>query len=68
MSGSIFIYTPQILDHFHFISNPISSVFCLVFFHLITEFELDHYEISSPRSQVRALHFYLPRVNKNKPK
>ena len=32
MSGSIFIYTPQILDHFHFISNPISSVFCLVFF------------------------------------
>ena len=53
--------------------------FCLVFFHLISEFELDLNHISSPRSQVRALHFcsftirlasisVRSRVNKNKPK
>ena len=79
-SGFIFIYTPQILYHFHFISNPISTLFfCLVFFHLISEFELDLNHISSPRSQVRALHFcsfairlasisVRSRVNENKPK
>ena len=43
----IFIY---LQPHFH-------SVFCLVFFHQITEFELDLYNISSPWSRVRALDF-----------
>ena len=49
---------PETLHHFHFIFNPISTLFfCLVFFHLITEFELDVHNISSPRSQVRAILF-----------
>ena len=40
---------------FSFCPQSISIVFCFVFFHLITEFELDLYHISLMRSQV--LHF-----------
>ena len=58
MFGFIFIYIPQILHHYHFISNPISTMFfCLTFFHLITNFELDLYNISSRENQAGALHF-----------
>ena len=42
---------------FSFCPQSISTVFCFVFVHLITEFELDLYHISIMRSQVRVLHF-----------
>ena len=58
VSGFIFIYNRQFLHHFNFISfSHFHSVFCFVFFHLITKFEQHFYIISGPRSQIRALHF-----------
>ena len=70
------------LDYFYLHSpNFIWSLtpFSLYIVHLITEFGQDLYNFCSPRSQVRALHFYSftvwlasilvgPRVNKTKPK
>ena len=65
---------------FSFYPQPqFHSVFCLIFFHLIIEIELDFYDICSPRSQIRALQFcsftiwlasilVWPRVNKINPK
>ena len=58
-------------SHFH-------SVFCLIFYHLIIEFELDLYDICSPRSQIMNLQscsftvwlasiLVWPRVNKINP-
>ena len=41
-----------------FSATPFSVCSCLLFFHLIPEFELDLYNISSQWSKVRALHFY----------
>ena len=75
-----FLFTfPKFYIIFILSSTPFPSCFCLVFFHLITEFELDFYDISNPQSQVRAMHFssftvwlssipVRPRLNKNKPK
>ena len=45
MPRFIFNHTPQILHHFNFISN-------LVLFHLITEFELDLFDISSREARL----------------
>ena len=45
MPRFIFNHTPQILHHFNFNSN-------LVLFHLITEFELDLFDISSREARL----------------
>ena len=72
-----YLHSPNFTSFLFYLQPHFHSVFCLVFFHLITEFEMDLYDISSPRSQVRTLHFcslivwlasisVRPRVNKNK--
>ena len=75
-----FLFTlPIFYIIFIYLQPNFHSVFCLVFLHLITEFELNIYDISSRQSQVRALNFcsftvwlasisVQPRVSKNKPK
>ena len=75
-----FLFThPKFYIIFIYLQPNFHSVFCLVFFHLITEFELDLYDISSRQRQIRALNFcsftvwlasiwVQPQVNKNKPK
>ena len=50
-----FLFT---LPNFYINFICLQLCFCSVFVHLITEFELDLKDISSWRSQVRALHFY----------
>ena len=72
-----YLHSPNFTSFSFYLQPHFHSVFCLVFFHLITGFEMDLYDISSPRSQVRTLHFcslivwlasisVRPRVNKNK--
>ena len=72
-----YLHSPNFRSFSFYLQSHFHSVFCLVFLHLVTEFEMDLYNISSPRSQVRALHFCLftvwlasisvgPRLNKNK--
>ena len=67
-STELFIRISHVRIHFYlhsvnftsfsfYLQPQFHSVFCIVFFYLITEFELDLYDFASALSQIRALHF-----------